>query len=80
MNHKADKDELREIIKKDTDKFLASGGKIKFIKDGAVTEGSHLPEQWFESRNEKVRLRRLRSDSKENREHLIKLLAYKYKP
>lgn len=79
IDHTKDKDELRKIIKKDVDRFLADGGKIKFIKDGAVTEGSHLPEQWFESRNEKVRLRRLRSDSKENREHLIKLLAYKYK-
>ena len=80
MNHKADKDELREIIKKDTDKFLASGGKIKYLEEGSVTEGSHLPEKWFETRNEKVRLRRLRSDSKENREHLIKLLSNKYKP
>lgn len=80
MNHKADKDELREIIKKDIDTFLANGGKIKYISEGSVTEGSHLPEKWFEARNERVRIKRLRSDSKENREHLIKLLAYKYKP
>jgi len=66
-----EKDELRQIISKHVAEYLAKGGKITKIPAGKSTEWLNLREVAFETRNERVRIR------KENREMMLKRLSEK---
>jgi len=65
------KNELRIILNKQVAEYLARGGKITKIPAGKSTEFLNLREVAFETRNERVRIR------KENREMMLKRLSEK---
>lgn len=65
------KNELRIILDKHVAEYLARGGKITKIEAGETRQGFNLREVAFETRNERVRIR------KENREMMLKRLSEK---
>jgi hypothetical protein len=66
-----EKEELRQILNRHISEYLARGGKITKIPAGKSTEWLNLREVAFETRNERVRIR------KENREMMLKRLSEK---
>jgi hypothetical protein len=66
-----EKEELRQILNRHIAEYLARGGKITKIPAGKSTEWLNLREVSYETRNERVRIR------KENREMMLKRLSEK---
>jgi len=73
IDKRKEKDEIRAIIDKHIAEYLASGGKIRQMEPGAITEKFNMHDASFDIRNEKVKY----AKERQNREMLVKRLSEK---
>ena len=73
IDKRKEKDEIRAILDKHIAEYLASGGKIRQMEAGAITENFNLHGASFDIRNEKVKY----AKERQNRELMLKRLSEK---
>lgn len=74
IDHRKQKDELREILDKHIAEYLARGGKIKQMEFGQITEGVDMRDVTFATRMN-LEMNQLRKEKERNREKLIQKIS-----